>query len=247
MKRKKPAHQDEMPGLPDSNGPQPFPDGTRPRHPSDYQPEPEHNVIHLMGIVSVDSWLFTFAFRLKGGAGVPFVREGYRSTDPHVRSDLAMKGYFTPPEPDSDGVWRFTVESNNPDHAHCEFLKNTRGIRLESIGESSEPLGKQPYFSFFTTPLQTDKRRKDIQKLAPSAADRLKNTKLLRFIKREALRYAKGDLDLLDDLMQEAFLRVCGVETDDLEHLKAEASRAIQAARGVEKRRHDRPSCHDLI
>lgn len=224
------SQEDDLPERPNQYGARPFPDGTRPRHPSDFRPKEGRNTVHNQGIVIRDSYLFTFLFSLKDDECKPTVIPEMTTAEGVYRDIFTSIGYFVPPEVDSPGIWRFIIQSDTRDHAKREFFERTKKLKVESLSESSEPLGKRPMFRFFIEPVTNSRRRKIVRSVAPTAGKRVFDPELGEFIGREAAKRAKGDPNLRDDLIQEAYLRLIEVADDDIEVLKAVAVRAIDAA-----------------
>lgn len=213
----------------DSEG-RPFPLGKRYKYPSDYKPDPQGMIHKIMGIKELESYRFKFHYQFSPSDNVYIWQVDTYSKE---RAELDFGKFLRGKSTlflSEDGKWQIQrLEKNNQG-------KPFKVARVEKI-----PIGKRSYFCYVSRSKKTDKRKKEAQFIHVDQAElKTKNLALRKYIKNTAQKLAKSQIDLQDDLEQEAWIRVCSKTTIDLEVLKAEALTAMQSAEKADQRWHQR-------
>lgn len=124
------------------------------------------------------------------------------------------------------------------EHAFSLFYKYVKTRRekpnkIKIVDVKEEYIGERKFFDYvpISQELYKDNRRdnRKIIKDETEVMNRIQNEQLLRYIRQTAIRYAKHDRSIQEDLIQEAIIKVCQIPDNDLHVLKKEAEKAIEA------------------
>ncbi len=197
----------------------------RKHYPSDYRPtQKEHTTVHVREVVQKECEALQITYRVLSSGEeltiglLAFSLRPVENRLVKLRRDLV----------NYEAQWRLKEQGFEPGQV--------QEIKREWIS-----VDVQPCFKSFVETVSEDGRRKVPRE--PGRLDPGLIAQLDPFIKAKAAKEAGGDPKLLDDLVQEAWLRLSGLSTDELHALRTEAKRAIWAAAKAhrEHKRREKP------